>query len=220
MVVVVSTGVTFHSMTNASTMQEYRNARDAAVINFGVSLVGLASCAYFMLAEYLLGALCPLCTIVHVVVVITVYLGFQLCKERGVFRTMNAVALLDVGVARIGWLLLAFSVALAPVIVMNLPASPPQYEPEAVRQLATCLKQRGAKMYGLSKCSHCIAQKALFGDAFHEVDYTECSERKCEGVDGFPTWKLEGKEKLEGQQQLNALAKWAGCDELTPVVKK
>lgn len=201
-----------HSTISTHAAKEYRNARDAAFIAFLVSLVGIASCLYFVFAEYSLGAICPLCTIVHVVVAITAYTSFSLCRERGVF-SLSLGALVDVVVARIGWVLLALSIAFLPVIFFNLPRVHPTYEPEAVRGLAGCLTERGVKMYGLSKCSHCIAQKALFGDALDKLDYVECSGGKCKGiVEGFPTWTLKGKKSLEGQQALADLAKWAGCD--------
>ncbi|TSC76828.1 MAG: VKORC1/thioredoxin domain-containing protein [Parcubacteria group bacterium Gr01-1014_31] len=81
--------------------------------------------------------------------------------------------------------------------------------------LAACLTERGVIMYGADWCSHCQKQKGLFGDAFSAVTYVECPDEpeRCvrAGITGYPTWILPGGQKLEGVQQLPALANAAGC---------
>lgn len=80
--------------------------------------------------------------------------------------------------------------------------------------LAKCLSENGAVMYGAYWCGHCQNQKALFGDDFKYVDYVECTQeqQKCidAGVQGFPTWIINGQ-KLVGEQTLEELAAAAGC---------
>lgn len=81
--------------------------------------------------------------------------------------------------------------------------------------LAKCLTEKGAKMYGTEWCSHCKNQKAAFGNSFQYVDYIDCDKNKNEcslaGVQGYPTWKIEGQ-NYPGEQQLNNLASLSGCE--------
>ncbi|MFA6364919.1 MAG: thioredoxin domain-containing protein [Candidatus Paceibacterota bacterium] len=83
---------------------------------------------------------------------------------------------------------------------------------------AQCLAEKKVTMYGAYWCSHCKAQKALFGDAFTYVPYVECTEKtelcQAKGIEGFPTWIVpsnSGDKKLPGEQSLETLAKESGC---------
>ncbi|GJN30193.1 hypothetical protein PR202_gb18482 [Eleusine coracana subsp. coracana] len=72
--------------------------------------------------------------------------------------------------------------------------------------LAKHLHSIGAKMYGAFWCSHCNEQKQMFGrEATEILDYVECfpngagkgkkmaSECAAAGLEGFPTWFINGK---------------------------
>ena len=82
-------------------------------------------------------------------------------------------------------------------------------------EFAQCLSAKDTTMYGAYWCTHCQAQKALFGEAFKYVPYVECTEdaNKCleKGVSKFPTWIIKG-EKLEGEQTLQLLSEKTGCE--------
>lgn len=87
-------------------------------------------------------------------------------------------------------------------------------------KLAKCLTKKGVIMYGAYWCPHCQKQKALFGDAFQYVKYQECAPngengnpKACEaaGVQGYPTWEIPGRAKIEGEQTFEDLAKAANC---------
>jgi uncharacterized membrane protein len=99
---------------------------------------------------------------------------------------------------------------------------------EAELQLARHLKQTGAVMYGAYTCSHCCAQKELFGkEATKEFTYVECIEggknaqpdvcqtelteasKQLGQPAGFPTWKVGGK-YYSGRQGLQQLASASG----------
>ncbi len=60
---------------------------------------------------------------------------------------------------------------------------------------AKCLTEKGWTMYGAKWCSHCQAQKDLFGDSFQYVTYVECPDNAelcvAEGINGYPTWKVK-----------------------------
>jgi hypothetical protein len=85
---------------------------------------------------------------------------------------------------------------------------------------AKCLAARQTKMYGLSWCSHCADQKAMFGAAFHYVPYVECGiketkeetpECKAAGLNLFPTWQFGIEPRKAGVLSLEALSDQTGC---------
>ena len=85
---------------------------------------------------------------------------------------------------------------------------------------AQCITQKGAKMYGASWCTHCAAQKKMFGDAFKNVNYVECAQESnpqaqtpaCQaaGIQGYPTWEVGGQ-KYPGEITLEKLSQLTGC---------
>lgn len=86
-------------------------------------------------------------------------------------------------------------------------------------QLAKCLNQNGAVMYGAYWCPHCQNQKKLFGNAFKYVNYIECAENpgKCSaaGIQEFPTWVFPAGDRLVGEQTLETLAEKSQCSFVT-----
>ena len=94
-----------------------------------------------------------------------------------------------------------------------------QEDPE-ISELAQCLTNNDATMYGAFWCGHCEDQKKLFGNSFKHIDYVECDERgdnpqpeRCqiEGIEGYPTWKINGQ-IMSGVISLNQLSSVAGCE--------
>ena len=84
-----------------------------------------------------------------------------------------------------------------------------------LNNFARCLADKGVIMYGAEWCSHCQAQKQLFGQSFEYVNYVECPQdpKKCLGVgiEGYPTWITAGGEKLIGEQSLETLSQKTNC---------
>lgn len=85
---------------------------------------------------------------------------------------------------------------------------------------AHCLNNKGAKMYGAWWCPHCADEKELFGDAFHYVNYVECSppgERtqndacKQAQIKSYPTWQFADGSRTTGTQPLAELSKRTSC---------
>lgn len=83
-------------------------------------------------------------------------------------------------------------------------------------RLATCLSEKGVKMYGLSTCPYCLQQKEIFGSAFSKINYIECnkngqSSKTCieAGIGAVPTWSFP--------QSLNTDQKLLSC---TDCIKK
>jgi hypothetical protein len=86
--------------------------------------------------------------------------------------------------------------------------------------LAKCLTAGGAKFFGAYWCPHCAEQKKLLGDTLSLITYVECDAKgtnpnpeacKAAGIQGYPTWKMAGKQDLTGSQSFTQLAAWSGC---------
>ncbi|MFH2027633.1 MAG: thioredoxin domain-containing protein [Nanoarchaeota archaeon] len=81
-------------------------------------------------------------------------------------------------------------------------------------ELAKCLTEKGAIMYGAEWCSHCQNQKSMFGESVKEINFVDCdAEReRClsAGIQGYPTWSIDGK-LYPGEQELSRLAELSGC---------
>ena len=80
---------------------------------------------------------------------------------------------------------------------------------------AECLASKKLTMYGAVWCSHCKAQKALFGDSFKYASYVECTENPNEclakGVEQYPTWIDANGQKYVGEQSLEKLSEISSC---------
>lgn len=194
-----------------------RKAKVASALMLGWSVIGVLFVLYMIVAEIILGALCPFCTVVHVIVVITLILSIILYKAEE--KKLKKGALLK---AAKPWLAAIAIINIIPIIVFNMPAG------EDVNRdaLAQCLTEKGMRMYGSYVCSGCRAQEKKFGDSFEYIDYVECHPRGqnpqtelClkRGIPHTPAWILEkdGAEvkRLEGYQRLDTLAVFAGCAE-------
>lgn len=81
-------------------------------------------------------------------------------------------------------------------------------------QLAQCMTDKGAIMYGADTCPHCQAQKKAFKGSFDLINYVECRKNpaECEeaGITGYPTWSIDGK-MHSGKRSLSELAELSGC---------
>jgi len=95
----------------------------------------------------------------------------------------------------------------------------PEVDPRT-EEIAKCLGEKGAKMYGAVWCGHCNSQKKGFGDAWEYINYIECDPQtdkegaiKCVEADleGFPTWEFANGDRLLGRQNMEVLAEKAGC---------
>lgn len=92
--------------------------------------------------------------------------------------------------------------------------------PATYDAFAQCLTQQGAQMYGAWWCPHCTDQKKMFGRAFDNVDYIECSpngsrttSQECldAGIQSYPTWRFADGTELNGAVPLPTLAEKTGC---------
>lgn len=93
----------------------------------------------------------------------------------------------------------------------------------ATDNLAKCLANNGAKMYGADWCPHCQDQKAMFGDSGKIlIDlgiYVECDSSGpnsqtdlclSKGIEGYPTWVINNQQ-YPGVKSLDQLKQLGGC---------
>jgi len=97
----------------------------------------------------------------------------------------------------------------------SVPTGPGKYD-----TFAQCLKDKGAVFYGAFWCSHCQAQKELFGSSAKFLPYVECSTidgqnqtQECidKKVAGYPTWEFSDGSRLNGEIPLAQLAEKTSC---------
>lgn len=87
-------------------------------------------------------------------------------------------------------------------------------------EFAVCLKDKGAVFYGAFWCTHCQAQKKMFGTSQKLLPYVECStvdgrgqiqECKDKNVTSYPTWEFADGSRLSGEVPLATLAEKTSC---------
>ena len=118
------------------------------------------------------------------------------------------------------WITLGtIGLVLVPLIIYAVVATPKTGSGQH-DQLAQCITQKGAKMYGAYWCSHCNNQKRMFGNSFSKINYIECSlsdgktqTEVCQqaGINSYPTWEFGDGSRLEGELSLEILAQKTGC---------
>jgi hypothetical protein len=80
---------------------------------------------------------------------------------------------------------------------------------------AKCLADKNLVMYGAYWCSHCQAQKKLFGSSVQYIKYIECTQetKLCteKEITGYPTWIATDGTRYEGEQSLQKLSEITSC---------
>lgn len=96
----------------------------------------------------------------------------------------------------------------------------PAPEDPRLTEIAKCLTEKGAKMYGAVWCSHCTQQKESFGPSFQYIDYFECDPQTnleqakiCveKDIQTVPAWELPDGSWLQGKHDPEELAEILGC---------
>ena len=181
-----------------------------------LNIIGMISVVYLIIAEILLKTLCPFCTVVHIIIVVTLVLSYILCTNTKSTRKKNIAA------AR-PWFVTLVIVSLLPLILFNL-FTAVGGEQDDHSSLAQCITNSGVNMYGSFKCGICAKTRAMFGDAFEHINEIECHPQGensqtelCleKGLEGTPTWILEpnGEEQKRhvGFLSIEELEEFSGC---------
>ncbi|MBI1969043.1 hypothetical protein HYS49_03975 [Candidatus Woesearchaeota archaeon] len=182
---------------------------------FGWNIFGLLFVIYFIIAELILRAFCPFCTVVHVIVAITFALSLLLYRaEKLSFKNPSLRR-------KSGpWVLGILILALLPFLIFNFPTG----KPANYDSLAQCLTEKGVSMYSSFRCAFCARTKEDFGSSFQYINEIECHPQGKDSqtelcvakeIRGTPTWILEpgGREqkRFAGYLTPEELAAFAGC---------
>ncbi|MBT3836498.1 hypothetical protein HOD05_00720 [Candidatus Woesearchaeota archaeon] len=178
---------------------------------FWWNLLGIAFVVYLIAAEFILKALCPFCTVVHVITVVTFGLIFIL------HRGKKKLVPLKTFKTWIAWIII---LNLIPLIAFNVGGG----EDVDYSSLTKCVADKGVDMYGSFKCGICAKQRQLLGDSFEHINEIEChpqgenpQTQLCidKKIDGTPTWILEQngveQKRQEGFMSIEELEEFSGC---------
>ena len=78
--------------------------------------------------------------------------------------------------------------------------------------LAQCLTGKGAVLYVLPNSEPCINQKNIFGSAFIQLNYLDCTNNPlCPKLTVFPSWEINGT-IFQGNKSLEELKNISNCN--------
>jgi hypothetical protein len=113
-------------------------------------------------------------------------------------------------------ILLIFGAVITVLLRSSKTSAPGKYD-----AFTTCLKDKNATFYGAFWCTHCQAQKRLFGSSAKLLPYIECSTAdgagqlpicKDKDITGYPTWEFADGSRLSGEVSLEQLAEKTSCE--------
>jgi len=179
------------------------------------SVFGIAFVVYMIIAEILLRAICPFCTVVHMITLAIFGISLYLYKhgkkssKKSIIKTYKP------------WIWGMAVIFIIPFILFNLGGEPAKDYTE----FAKCVGESDLQMYSSITCSVCNRQKELLGDAFEYIKVIECHPRGInpqtelcleKNILKTPTWIIEvdGVEqtRVTGFQSIKSLSKLSGCE--------
>ena len=176
--------------------------------------IGLVSVVYLVIAEIILQALCPLCTMIHVIIITTFILSLLLYQREP--RTAWRKVIKDLQ----GLTILSLILLTLPLILFNVLGE----KTENYDLLAQCLDKEGVKMYGSFRCAVCAKTRAMFGSSFQYIEEIECHPQGknpqtelCleKEIKGTPTWVMEQNgieiKRQQGFMSIEELRIFSGC---------
>tara|TARA_Y100000310_G_C20673801_1_gene811722 strand:- start:1514 stop:2260 length:747 start_codon:yes stop_codon:yes gene_type:complete len=152
------------------------------------NVLGILFVIYLIIAEILLRSLCPLCTIIHVIILITFILSIVLYGKR---ETKPARQELKKKLKP--WLIGIIILNFIPLVLFNVMT----FENVGDNDLTQCLKNNEVTLYTSELCSACQSQEALFGKDYKRLIIVECSPQ----VDG-------GNPQLCGEKRIKSMPTW------------
>jgi uncharacterized membrane protein len=124
------------------------------------NILGMAFVVYLIIAEIILKTLCPFCTVVHVITLITFVLSIMLYRKLKKKVNWNRFKL---------WVIFIVIINIIPLIIFNVGGASESHD-----ALATCITESGVNMYGSFRCGVCAKTRAMFGDSFEQINEIEC----------------------------------------------
>lgn len=101
-------------------LRDFRAVRDATLMSLCISAIGFIACLHLVVIEWMLGAICPLCTMVHAVVTVCFFFYVWLVVKQTSYWRMSWRTLREIVVSRVSWILLIFCVVGSPFIACNV----------------------------------------------------------------------------------------------------
>jgi len=179
----------------------------------GWSVLGTLFVIYFVIAEIILKAICPFCTLVHLIVLTTLVLSILLYQKQKLSKKKIMKALKP-------WIVGIVILNLIPLIVFNFPAG----EKENYDELAKCITAKEINMYSSFRCGFCAKTKGKFDDSFQYINEIECHPQgpnpqtelcTAKDIQGTPTWILEPNgvevKRNTGFLSIKELRDFSGC---------
>jgi len=177
------------------------------------SLFGVLSSIFFIIAEFILKAICPLCTVVHIISFIVIILSILLLNSQKTnIRILDLKQLKTI-------LTIIIIINLLPFLFFNTVQAEQNYD-----DFAQCLTDSGLVIYSSSQCGACAYQEELFGESFGLINLVECNpsaedynQELCDArfISATPTWilEIEGEEfeREIGYQNFEQLSSWTSC---------
>jgi uncharacterized membrane protein len=169
---------------------------------FSWCLAGVGFVGYLIYAEVVLGAICPFCTVVHVVTLLCVYGSWQVHVAATREAPASLLSLRHAMRHAAVWAIFFALVFGVPLLYFNLSAVEAEEDALLADDIdlvafGQCVARRHIVMYGSMSCSHCQHQKALFADGFRELNFVECNEHCAQefNISQYPTWVAYSIEK-------------------------
>lgn len=181
------------------------------------ALFGTVFVFYLVFAEIVLQTICPMCTVIHVITLVVLYLSWKQYEAQP-----RKPALVDIIRAMRGWIVGIAVMNLIIIINFNLPSAPTQLgpaPPPVDSAFGRCVADDGWRIWGLSGCGYCERQKALLGSAMDHIEFVDCAVRGKEcgtkELKGYPTWiqEADGVEvaRWTGYASLKNIEAFSGC---------
>jgi len=184
------------------------------------SVIGALSCFYFIYAEFILKAICPFCTIVHIICFCILGLSWNIFKQQKSSFSLLKLIFYFIQYQTV-WVIAIAMINIAPIIFFNIPSTKTtEVSLVSFDSFAKCLSENGVTMYGSNECPFCNRQKELFGSSFEFIDFINCGEEeiKCtdKNVNALPTWLRFTKDGEElgrhvGLLTLKELSYFSSC---------
>ncbi|EGG18535.1 hypothetical protein DFA_04029 [Cavenderia fasciculata] len=185
--------------------------------------IGIGFVIYFVAAEFIIGALCPFCTVVHVINVIMMYISFQL------YNDLRNPPILSQTASLLRPMLI--SIVLVHLVIVGLfwAATPEKPSEPIMNTFARCLGERHMVFYGSDGCHACKKQKELFvytgqdeaNSPWKHIRFVECfKNNECQhhNIAGYPTWirfadanQEKEIDRHKGVMKPEELSKMSGC---------
>lgn len=185
------------------------------------NVLGFFFVLYMIYAEIALQAICPACTLAHLLIITTLCLSYLLYRREE--KASEKASFSVVATAARPWIGLTAVLFLLPLLLFNLHfSSEKQQDTDA---LAQCLTEKGVKMYASFRCGVCAKTKEMFGSSFQYIQEIECHPQApdtqwplCQqkGITGTPTWIIEPQgieqNRHTGFLSLDELRAFTGCE--------